>query len=126
MTLGSEGSSTIPAGYTYLGQFVDHDLTFDRTTVALGSAVTPADLLQGRSPTLDLDCLYGNGPGDPVSAAFYSDGLHLKTGRTVRIGSDPGPTSGRPALPVDAVAPTTSPASATRPSSRTSSTTAAR
>ena len=88
MTQGASPTGTMPAGFTYLGQFVDHDLTFDRTTVALGEAVTPADLLQGRSPTLDLDSLYGNGPGDRVSAAFYSDGLHLKIGKTKRIGSD--------------------------------------
>ena len=88
MTAAPSANGTIPAGFTYLGQFVDHDLTFDRTTVALGSAVTPADLLQGRSPTLDLDSLYGNGPADPVSSVFYSDGRHLKVGKTKRIGSD--------------------------------------
>ena len=66
--LGPAGlSGNIPAGYTYLGQFVDHDLTFDKTVVALGDRVSPADLLQGRSPTLDLDSLYGAGPTDPVS-----------------------------------------------------------
>ena len=56
MTTGDTGGNgNIPAGYTYLGQFVDHDLTFDHTTVALGDSVSPADLLQGRSPALDLD-----------------------------------------------------------------------
>ena len=78
----------IPAGYTYLGQFVDHDLTFDRTEVALGERVTPAQLVQARSPSLDLDSLYGVGPQDPVSARFYEDDTHLKMGRTVAIGPD--------------------------------------
>ena len=32
MTAGGGGASKIPAGFTYLGQFVDHDLTFDKTT----------------------------------------------------------------------------------------------
>ena len=74
----------MPAGYTYLGQFIDHDLTMDRTDVMLGEDVSPADLLQGRSPRLDLDSLYGAGPGDPASAKFYeADGLHLKTGTTI-------------------------------------------
>ena len=87
MTAGdSGGNGNIPAGYTYLGQLVDHDLTFDQTTVALGESVAPGDLAQGRSPSLDLDCLYGFGPGDPVSAEFYKDDRHLKTGRTVRVG----------------------------------------
>jgi hypothetical protein len=76
----------IPAGFTYLGQFVDHDLTFDRTAVTLGENVSPADLLQARSPSLDLDSLYGAGPGDPESERFYeADGIHLKMGRTEPI-----------------------------------------
>src|SRR5215218_5669333 len=81
---GGGRPSRIPAGYTYLGQFVDHDLTFDRTNVMLGQNVPPSELLQARSPRLDLDSLYGGGPGDPESAKFYeADALHLKAGRTV-------------------------------------------
>ncbi len=84
MTAGGGGALGVPAGFTYLGQFVDHDLTFDKTTVTLGSFISPAMLLQARSPSLDLDSLYGAGPGDPESAKFYeSDGLHLKMGKTV-------------------------------------------
>ena len=83
------GSGDVPAGYTYLGQFVDHDLTMDRTDVMLGEDVRPIDLLQGRSPRLDLDSLYGNGPGDAASAKFYAaDGLHLKTGTTIAVSPD--------------------------------------
>ncbi|MDQ4051623.1 MAG: heme peroxidase family protein [Actinomycetota bacterium] len=87
--IGTPGHpSRVPAGYTYLGQFVDHDLTFDKTVVTLGDQVSPAHLLQGRSPTLDLDSLYGAGPGDPVSAEFYADDRHLKVGKTVRTPPD--------------------------------------
>jgi hypothetical protein len=75
---------TIPAGFTYLGQFIDHDLTFDKTTVTLGDHISPAQLEQGRSPSLDLDSLYGAGPQEPASAHFYQpDGLHLRMGRTL-------------------------------------------
>lgn len=82
-------TSQIPAGFTYLGQFVDHDLTFDRTDVMLGRDVSPARLLQARSPSLDLDSLYGAGPQDPGSAQFYAaDGVHLKMGRTAAVGGD--------------------------------------
>ncbi|MDZ5619410.1 heme peroxidase family protein [Nocardioides sp. HM23] len=88
MTTGRQRDGRIPAGYTYLGQFVDHDLTFDATTVALGENITPADLLQGRSPTLDLDSLYGFGPDDEVSQKFYADDrTHLEVGTTTRIGN---------------------------------------
>ena len=89
MVAGGGGSGDVPAGYTYLGQFIDHDLTMDRTEVELGDDVTPAQLVQGRSPRLDLDSLYGVGPGDPVSARFYEDdGVHLKIGDTRRVDAD--------------------------------------
>jgi len=88
MTAGGGGDSAIPAGYTYLGQFIDHDLTFDKTKVSLGTAVSPADLLQGRSPALDLDSLYGAGPGDPKSERFYqSNGRKLNLGKTDAVGT---------------------------------------
>ena len=84
MAAGGGGAGQIPAGFTYLGQFVDHDLTFDKTNVMLGENVSPAQLLQARSPSLDLDSLYGAGPADPESAKFYeADGIHLKMGKTL-------------------------------------------
>jgi hypothetical protein len=84
---GGGGAGDIPAGFTYLGQFVDHDLTFDKTSVMLGQNVTPAELLQARSPSLDLDSLYGAGPDDPGSEKFYeADGIHLKMGKTLDDG----------------------------------------
>jgi hypothetical protein len=47
-----------------------------------GADIPPATLLQSRSPSLDLDSLYGAGPQDPGSAKFYeSDGTHLKQGK---------------------------------------------
>jgi hypothetical protein len=75
---------TIPAGFTYLGQFVDHDLTMDNTAASLGENVTVAELVQGRSPALDLDSLYGRGPHHPEDAKFYSDGVRLKMGTTAK------------------------------------------
>src|SRR5262245_51827779 len=89
MTGGGGGFGSIPAGYTYLGQFVDHDLTFDKTNVSLGTNVSPGQLKLARSPALDLDSLYGAGPGEPESAKFYSDGLHLKMGETIAFDGIP-------------------------------------
>lgn len=83
-------SPTIPAGFTYLGQFVDHDLTMDKTAKALGSNVTIEDLLQGRSPALDLDSLYGRGPADATDQKFYSDRIRLKMGITAPTPAPPG------------------------------------
>ena len=91
MTVGGGGDSKIPAGFTYLGQFVDHDLTFDKTNVMMGEDVSPAELLQARSPSLDLDSLYGAGPADPASEKFYeADGIHLKMGKTLAAEGLPG------------------------------------
>jgi len=57
--------------------------------VALGTNVSPSELLQGRSPSLDLDSLYGAGPQDPESADFYRDGLHLRVGTTAAFDDIP-------------------------------------
>ncbi|WP_368744630.1 heme peroxidase family protein [Desertibaculum subflavum] len=83
----------IPAGFTYLGQFVDHDMTFDRTELAFGSPVTVEELVQARSPALDLDCLYGRGPGDPEDRMLYSDGVRLKMGKTAAVPFPDGGTN---------------------------------
>ena len=51
----------VPAGYTYLGQFIDHDITLD--TTPLGEVmVDPLAVKNFRTPKLDLDSLYGSGP----------------------------------------------------------------
>lgn len=52
----------VPAGFTYLGQFVDHDLTLDMS--GLGERIDdPLTIENFRTPALDLDSLYGMGPG---------------------------------------------------------------
>ena len=80
---GTQPDSAVPAGFTYLGQFVDHDLTMDRTAALLGEDVNLDELRQGRSPALDLDSVYGRGPDDRHDRAFYAaDGVQLKVGRT--------------------------------------------
>jgi hypothetical protein len=53
----------IPAGYTYLGQFVDHDITFDPAS-SLQRQNDPDGLVNFRTPRFDLDSLYGRGPSD--------------------------------------------------------------
>jgi heme peroxidase len=53
----------IPAGYTYLGQFIDHDITFDPVS-SLQAQNDPDALHDFRTPSLDLDSLYGRGRDD--------------------------------------------------------------
>lgn len=54
-------NETVPAGYTYLGQFIDHDITFDITSLQ-ETLIDPLALRNFRTPMLDLDSLYGAGP----------------------------------------------------------------
>jgi hypothetical protein len=57
-TPGSLGTEA--AGWAFFGQFVAHDITADRS--ALRSHVDPSRLRNARSPQLNLECLYGDGP----------------------------------------------------------------
>ncbi|MEV6286382.1 heme peroxidase family protein [Kribbella sp. NPDC051770] len=82
----TQPDGTVPAGFTYLGQFVDHDLTMDRNVDKLGGPIDVEDLLQGRSPALDLDSVYGRGPADAEDRRFFAaDGVRLRTGASQGI-----------------------------------------
>ena len=77
----AEFDAPIPAVFTYFGQFIDHDITArtDRngaaSTIGDGLVVSPLDpdlvvreLRNGRRPELDLDSVFGDGPGLSGSA----------------------------------------------------------
>jgi Animal haem peroxidase len=51
--------SRVPAGYTYFGQFIDHDITYDPASLTLRS--DPRGSRNFRTPRLDLDSVYGRG-----------------------------------------------------------------
>jgi Animal haem peroxidase len=71
----------IPAAYTYLGQFVDHDLTFDPTST-LREFLEPEEidtLADFRTPRFDLDNLYGRGPADQPYM-YEPGGIHMLMG----------------------------------------------
>ena len=54
------------AGTTFMGQFIDHDVTFDGAS-RLGVSTLPQRSPNTRVPALDLDSLYGRGPAaDPL------------------------------------------------------------
>lgn len=65
----------VPAGYTYLGQFLDHDVTFDPTS-HLQQLADPDSLVDFRTPALDLDSVYGAGPADQPYL-YEADGLRF-------------------------------------------------
>ena len=81
---------TIPAGYTYLGQFIDHDLTFD-TASSLDRANDPDALTNFRSPRFDLDCVYGRGPTDDPFLYDRDSGGEQAARRPARRRGRPAP-----------------------------------
>lgn len=105
-----EVNSNIPAVYTYWGQFIDHDMTAntDRDAKVMPDVtkspvapvhpdIVPRILVNLRRPTLDLDSVYGNGPGlddgypmpDPGDAdeGFY-DGVKMRVGENAIVDLD--------------------------------------
>ncbi|MGR3277666.1 peroxidase family protein [Acaryochloris marina NIES-2412] len=76
--------SDIPAGYTYLGQFIDHDITLDRTKLPdnVNSApIDPNEIDNFRTPALDLDSLYLDGP-QKSPQLYKNDCKSFKIGST--------------------------------------------
>lgn len=70
----------IPSGYTYLGQFVDHDITFDPVS-SLDRVNDPDALTTFRTPRFDLDSLYGRGQADSPYLYDQDDPASLLVGR---------------------------------------------
>ena len=69
----------IDAGFTYFGQFIDHDMTFDPVS-RLQRDNDPDALVDFRTPRFDLDSLYGRGPADNPFL-YDADGLKLLVGQ---------------------------------------------
>ena len=80
-----EENQGIAAGYTYLGQFIDHDLTFDPAS-SLEKQNDPDALIDFRTPAFDLDNVYGRGPDD--QPYMYDGGNLFLLGDPIQ-GGDP-------------------------------------
>lgn len=82
----------VPAGFTYLGQFVDHDITLDLTSFGDKEA-DPLAVENFRTPALDLDSIYGLGPDgsrhlyarDASDFAGKNPGPKLLIGKTISV-----------------------------------------
>lgn len=57
----TQNNDRMKAGYTFLGQFVDHDLTLDTTSI-LERQVDLNATTNFRTPAFELDSVYGLGP----------------------------------------------------------------
>ncbi len=86
---GPEGDNPdIPSGYTYLGQFVDHDITYDPVS-ALDRVNDPDALHNFRTPRFDLDCVYGRGQADSPYLYDQEDPASLLVGRNTGAEHEP-------------------------------------
>ncbi len=68
LSVDNPNNPAMTAGLTFFGQFVDHDMTFDPTS-SLARRQDPESIRNFRIPALDLDSVYGGGPG--VSRHLY-------------------------------------------------------
>ncbi|MBX3577539.1 MAG: hypothetical protein KF723_10025 [Rhizobiaceae bacterium] len=84
--IASEGLSTdpaldndeLPAGYTYLGQLIAHDMMRSRRFEASGMRAA-SSYVGDTTPGLDLDCIYGEGPDR--AALYYASSPVTTAGR---------------------------------------------
>jgi hypothetical protein len=88
LSVNNPDNPTHTAGTHFVGQFIDHDITFD-TSSKLGVTTDPFTSPNGRTPVLDLDSVYGDGPvGSP---ALYEPAdlskLLIESGGTFADGS---------------------------------------
>ncbi|MGA8996118.1 MAG: heme peroxidase family protein, partial [Nocardioidaceae bacterium] len=72
----------MPAGYTYVGQFIDHDMTRDETPLSEQNA-DPKGLQNFDTPAFDLGSVYGRGPD--LDPALYDP---AKRGRLLLVEHD--------------------------------------
>jgi hypothetical protein len=65
-------TKTVSVGQVIFGQFIDHDITLDVMS-QFGRVNDPEDITNQRTPTLDLDCIYGAGP-EPHPFLYHNSG----------------------------------------------------
>jgi Animal haem peroxidase len=87
---GNTHHKGISSGYTYLGQFIDHDITFDPAS-SLQKQNDPNSLEDFRTPRFDLDSVYGRGPDDqPYLYDMQGDGtIKMLQGGPLTGNNDP-------------------------------------
>ncbi|MGA9770196.1 MAG: heme peroxidase family protein [Blastocatellia bacterium] len=78
---------SLPAGYTFLGQFVAHDISLDVNLDIPSDQVNADEVENVRSPFLDLENLYGAGPSESPDL-YNDDQVHLKIGDTEAVKTD--------------------------------------
>ncbi|MEM9039509.1 MAG: peroxidase family protein [Actinomycetota bacterium] len=70
LSVGNPDNPTMTAGMTFVGQFIDHDLTLDATSL-LNQPTNLKRSINVRTARFDLDSVYGGGP--ELSPELYDD-----------------------------------------------------
>src|SRR5437667_10440670 len=83
LSLNNPNNPTHTAGTTFMGQFMDHDMTFDLSS-RLGVPTDPASSANSRTPAFDLDSVYGGGP-DADPELYVTQGR--RSGPKLKVGS---------------------------------------
>ena len=97
--VGRDDAKGTPSGVVYLGQFIAHDITRDRTPLKKEPFPTPETTRNERTPLLDLDSVYGSGPvGAAVEPGEYQMYLQPRPGEErFRLGpTEPAVVNGVP------------------------------
>lgn len=92
LSANNNNNPHLSAGMTFLGQFLDHDMTFDPTS-SLERQVDPEQIANFRTPSLALDNVYGAGPG--ASPHLYDQ----KTGQGIKFLLEKTGTTGKNDVP---------------------------
>jgi len=75
LNVGNPNNPTHTAGTTFMGQFMDHDMTRDASS-RLAIPTPPEETENLRTPAFDLDSVYGGGP--LVSPQLYDDNWRFR------------------------------------------------
>ncbi|MCI0486598.1 MAG: heme peroxidase family protein [Blastocatellia bacterium] len=76
---------TLPAGYTYLAQFIAHDTTLDPNRAIPDNPMDAEKIENKRTPFLELDSLYGTGLPQENEHLYKPNLIHLKVGLTAKM-----------------------------------------
>ena len=100
LSVNNPDNPSTTAGVTFLGQFLDHDMTFDASS-RLGVPTRPERSVNSRTPTFDLDSVYGRGPIADTHLYDPADRVKFKVEQTTEGGFEdlPRTSSGAAIIP---------------------------
>ena len=98
LSVNNPDNPTTTAGITFLGQFIDHDMTFDASS-RLGVPTRPERSVNSRTPNFDLDSVYGRGPIADTQLYDPADRARFKVESGGRFEDVPRTSDGTAILP---------------------------